>query len=74
MKRICLFLSLLFCLSSHATNDSKTIDLSGTWQFALDRQKQVQPDNVMTETVQLPGTTDTNKTPLVVQGQSVVQT
>lgn len=61
MKRISLFLSLLLSLSSYAANDSKTIDLSGTWQFALDRQKQVQPDNVMTETVQLPGTTDTNK-------------
>ena len=61
MKRISLFLSLLLSLSSNATNDSKTIDLSGTWQFTLDRQKQVQPDNVMTETVQLPGTTDTNK-------------
>ena len=61
MKRISLFLSLLLSLSSYAANDSKTIDLSGTWQFTLDRQKQVQPDNVMTETVQLPGTTDTNK-------------
>ena len=61
MKRISLFLSLLLSLSSYAANDSKTIDLSGTWQFTLDRQKQVQPDNAMTETVQLPGTTDTNK-------------
>ena len=61
MKRTSLFLSLLLSLSSYAANDSKTIDLSGTWQFTLDRQKQVQPNNVMTETVQLPGTTDTNK-------------
>jgi hypothetical protein len=37
------------------------MDLSGTWQFALDRQQLVHPDYILTETVQLPGTTDTNK-------------
>lgn len=37
------------------------MDLSGTWQFALDRQRLVHPDYILTETVQLPGTTDTNK-------------
>ena len=61
MRRICFFLSLFFCLGSQAANDSKTIDLSGTWQFALDRQSLVHPDYILTETIQLPGTTDTNK-------------
>ena len=37
------------------------MDLSGTWQFALDGQRLVHPDYILTETVQLPGTTDTNK-------------
>ena len=37
------------------------MDLSGTWQFALDCQRLVHPDYILTETVQLPGTTDTNK-------------
>ena len=37
------------------------IDLSGTWQFALDRQGTMKADDAMTETVLLPGTTDTNQ-------------
>ena len=37
------------------------IDLSGTWQFALDYQHSIQPTDVLTETIELPGTTDTNK-------------
>ena len=44
-----------------ADSHTKHIDLSGTWQFALDRQHTIQPDDVLTETVQLPGTTDTNQ-------------
>ena len=38
-----------------------TIDLSGTWQFSLDSQGKMGPDSQMTETIQLPGTTDTNQ-------------
>ena len=51
----------MVCLSTIADDYSKRIDLSGTWQFALDRQRLVHPDYILTETVQLPGTTDTNK-------------
>jgi hypothetical protein len=40
----------------------QTEDLSGTWQFALDREGNMKPDAILTETIQLPGTTDTNKT------------
>ena len=43
------------------TNDVNYIDLSGTWQFTLDRQGSVKPGDEMTETIQLPGTTDTNQ-------------
>jgi len=58
------FLSILvtFHLSLFtSTAQSLVIDLSGTWQFTLDRQRLVHPDYILTETVQLPGTTDTNK-------------
>ena len=41
--------------------NDKYIDLSGTWQFAIDRQHTVQPVDVLAETIELPGTTDTNK-------------
>jgi len=49
------------CLPTQAEAQPKQIDLSGTWQFTLDRQGTVQPGDEMAETVQLPGTTDTNK-------------
>ena len=55
---------LLAALWLNAAADEKTterIDLSGTWQFALDRQGLVKPGDDMTDTVRLPGTTDTNK-------------
>ena len=44
-------------------NDNKPlrIDLSGTWQFCLDREGTVTPDAKMDETIVLPGTTDTNR-------------
>ena len=58
MKRICLFLLSFICLFSQA---EAQIDLSGTWQFALDRKGNIKPDAILTETIQLPGTTDTNK-------------
>ena len=58
MKRISFILLSFICLFSQA---EAQIDLSGTWQFALDRQGNIKPDVILTETIQLPGTTDTNK-------------
>ena len=51
----------VLCLNTQAENKPRHIDLSGVWQFALDRQGTMKADDAMTETVQLPGTTDTNK-------------
>ena len=51
----------VLCLNMQAEDQSKHIDLSGIWQFALDRQGTMTADDAMTETVVLPGTTDTNK-------------
>ena len=58
-------LSILFTIISmvaYAT-DGKPLrmDLSGEWQFCLDRDGSVRPDSEMSETIQLPGTTDTNR-------------
>ena len=61
MKRILFVLFAINCSLFTATAQPKRIDLSGTWQFALDRQGTMKADDGMTETVQLPGTTDTNK-------------
>ncbi len=63
MKR---FIPLLFALcaafSLHAQNDpSSFIDLSGSWQFALDADGSLSPSSALSDVVQLPGTTDTNK-------------
>ena len=60
MRKYFLFIMLL-CLNMMAGGQPKIIDLSGTWQFALDRKGLVHPDYILTETVTLPGTTDTNK-------------
>ena len=49
------------CLGVQAEERPKTIDLSGTWQFALDRQQNLHAADQLTETIQLPGTTDTNQ-------------
>jgi hypothetical protein len=51
----------VLCLNMRAEDQSKRIDLSGMWQFALDYQGTMKADDAMTETVMLPGTTDTNK-------------
>ena len=48
-------------LNVTAVGQPKRIDLSGTWQFALDRQHTIKPNDVLTETIQLPGTTDTDE-------------
>ncbi len=61
MKRITTILYILAALLMQAcTGGHTTIDLSGTWQFALDRTGNVKSTDTMTETVILPGTTDTN--------------
>ena len=62
MKKLTtLLLMTVLCLNTQAEDQSKHIDLSGTWQFALDRKGQIKPNAILTETIQLPGTTDTNK-------------
>ena len=62
MKRLTtILLMAVLCLNMQAEGQPKRIDLSGIWQFALDREGTMLPDANMTETVQLPGTTDTNK-------------
>ena len=60
MKKTTLLLFMLICLHAMADDTPKRIDLSGKWMFTLDRQHTVQPDDRLTETVELPGTTDTN--------------
>ena len=60
MKRTTILLFILVSLSALADNQPKRIDLSGKWMFTLDRQHTVQPDDRLTETMELPGTTDTN--------------
>ena len=60
MKKTTLLLFMLICLHAMADNQPKHIDLSGKWMFTLDRQHTVQPDDRLTETMELPGTTDTN--------------
>ena len=62
MKKLAtLLLMTVLCLNTQAEDQSKHINLSGTWQFALDREGNIKPDAILTETIQLPGTTDTNK-------------
>ena len=62
MKKLTMLLLMtVLCLSVQAEDQSKRIDLSGTWQFALDRQGTIKAGDALTETIQLPGTTDTNK-------------
>ena len=62
MKKLTtLLLMTVLCLNTQAEDQSKHINLSGTWHFALDREGNIKPDAILTETIQLPGTTDTNK-------------
>ena len=60
MKRL-LILTALLLVAIVATAQRETIDLSGQWLFALDRDSTVTPSMLFTETVVLPGTTDTNR-------------
>ena len=61
MKKLTILLLSMVCLHVMADHQPTCIDLSGTWQFALDRQQVIRPNDSLTETVELPGTTDTNK-------------
>ena len=60
MKKLFLLCAVALSLFSCAPNE-EYIDLSGVWQFALDREGLVKPDDVMSDTIVLPGTTDTNR-------------
>ena len=60
-RLLCLLLLFSVSLNAIADGQTKRIDLSGTWQFALDCQQTIRPTDVLTETIELPGTTDTNK-------------
>ncbi|MBR0180496.1 MAG: beta-glycosidase [Prevotella sp.] len=60
IRKNLLLLFMLFCVSAMADNLPKRINLSGKWLFTLDRQHTVQPNDKLKETVELPGTTDTN--------------
>lgn len=54
-------LSMLFiCSFSVFSETRKSIDLSGIWEFSLDRNKQMGPASKMDDVITLPGTTDTN--------------
>ena len=61
MRKFLLILFTFHLSLLTSTAQPSVIDLSGTWQFALDRKGLVHPDYILTETIQLPGTTDTNK-------------
>ena len=62
MKKIpVILLALIGLLTQACTSDKQSIDLSGTWNFVLDREGSVKPTDEMPETVTLPGTTDTNR-------------
>ena len=61
MKKPIIILITCLMFVGVASGQNKRIDLSGTWKFAFDRQHAVKPDDALTETIELPGTTDTNK-------------
>ena len=62
MKKLTtLLLMTVLCLHVQAEDQSKRINLSGTWQFALDRQGTLKAGDPLADTILLPGTTDTNK-------------
>lgn len=64
MKRIHLIIALFFCytmITAAQINQRERISLNGTWQFSLDPQRTLKATDNFTETVALPGTTDTNR-------------
>lgn len=60
MKRLLFVLSLFVPFFLTASAHEK-IDLSGTWQFLLDRNSDATSSSPMDDSVVLPGTTDTNR-------------
>lgn len=60
MKMIFLIVLSLISQTALAQNN-KRIDLNGTWEFCLDRNNSVTADAEMSDTILLPGTTDTNR-------------
>lgn len=60
MKMFFLIVLSLISQTVLAQNDNR-IDLNGTWEFCLDRDNTVTADAEMSDTIQLPGTTDTNR-------------
>ena len=61
MKKIVTLIFACMHLALLVGNNKARIDLSGTWQFCLDRNGTMNPTDSMTETIMLPGTTDTNR-------------
>ena len=73
MKQIVILILACMHLALWAKDkNNDCIDLSGTWQFCLDRNGKVNPTDRMTETIMLPGTTDTNRKgdPIVWKGET----
>ena len=58
---IIVFLAFVGLIQQSCINENQRVDLSGVWQFALDRDGSLTSTDVMSETVSLPGTTDTNR-------------
>lgn len=62
IKRAILMIFAAWGLLACTTDkELQRIDLSGTWEFGLDREGLITPESELNETVQLPGTTDTNR-------------
>lgn len=65
MQKILLLLILCIIVGNANANDSKTIDLSGKWNFSLDPQNRGENEQwfntQLKDSIWLPGTTDTNK-------------
>ncbi len=55
------FTALLLAAAALTAAASDTIDLSGRWQLALDRDATFTTADAMTDSIMLPGTTDTNR-------------
>lgn len=54
------FFSLFFIAIALTANAIDVINLAGTWQFELDREASFSPVKATTDSITLPGTTDTN--------------
>ena len=68
MRKLTILLLLVACSTIFAATINRVhIDLSGTWQFALDPEGTVNPNQLLTDTICLPGTTDTNRKGFAIQ-------